>query len=117
MSVNRLTVERYLEGFRRSDHAMVLSCLADDVEWLIPGMFHLSGKAAFDGAIEHEDFVGSPEITVRRMVEEGDTVVVEGTVQSERRDGGRLNAMFCDVFLLQAGKIRHLTSYLAELTA
>jgi ketosteroid isomerase-like protein len=39
MSPNKNTVEKYMEAFRRLDHAAVLSCLTDDVEWLIPGMF------------------------------------------------------------------------------
>lgn len=30
------TVHRYLEGFRRSDHAAVLACLTEDVVWNIP---------------------------------------------------------------------------------
>ena len=48
MSGNKDTVLRYIEGFNRSDHAQILSCLTDDVEWLMPGTFHLHGKHAFD---------------------------------------------------------------------
>lgn len=115
MSPNKQTVERYMEGFRKSDHALVLSCLADDVEWLMPGMFHLAGKAAFDNEIENDAFVGSPAIGITRMVEEGDVVIAEGTVRAAKRDGGTLNAVFCDVFLMHDARIRHLTSYLMEL--
>jgi uncharacterized protein len=64
MSENKRTVTEYLEGFRRSDHARILSCLTDDVEWDIPGMFHVGGKEAFDREIENAAFVGSPRITV-----------------------------------------------------
>ena len=49
MSTNTRTVERYMEAFRRTDHAAILACLTDDVEWLIPGAFHTRGKTAFDG--------------------------------------------------------------------
>ncbi|MCW2704464.1 MAG: nuclear transport factor 2 family protein [Blastococcus sp.] len=31
MSKNTATVETYLDGFRRNDHAQILSCLTDDV--------------------------------------------------------------------------------------
>ena len=48
MSENKKVVERYMEGFRRSDHEMILSCLTDDVVWDLPGAFHLEGKVAFD---------------------------------------------------------------------
>jgi ketosteroid isomerase-like protein len=105
-----------MEGFRRSDHAGVLSCLTGDVEWLIPGVFHVRGKEAFDKEIENEAFVGSPVIVVTRMVEEADVVFAEGTVRAQRRDGGIVNLMFCDAFEMQGGKIRKLTSYLMEVT-
>ena len=114
MSENQRTVDKYMDGFRRSDHAQILSCLADDVEWEIPGGFHLTGKVAFNREIENEAFVGSPAITVTRMIEERDVVVAEGSVQARRRDGTILNLRFCDVFLFHRGRIRHLTSYLSE---
>jgi ketosteroid isomerase-like protein len=117
MSPNKLTVQKYMDAFTRSNHADVLSCLTDDVEWVIPGAFHLTGKSAFDREIENEAFVGSPLIRITRLVEEHDVVVAEGTVQSARRDGGLLNAVFCDVFVMQNARIKHLTSYLMEIKA
>ena len=115
MSENKRTVDRYMAGFRVSDHAEILSCLTDDVEWEIPGMFHSLGKAAFDKEIENEAFVGRPDIAVNRLIEEGDVVVAEGSVRAQKRDGGALSLRFCDVFVLQAGKIKRLTSYLMEI--
>jgi ketosteroid isomerase-like protein len=111
-SANKRTVEKYMDGFARSDHQQVLSCLTDDVEWVVPGAFHLKGKDAFDQEIENA--VGSPAITVTRLTEEGDVVVAEGRVRSARRDGGDLNAVFCDVFEMRNAKIRRLISYLME---
>lgn len=115
MSENKRTVATYIDGFNKSDHAQILSCLTDEVEWIIPGMFHTIGKGAFDKEIENEEFVGHPTISIIRMVEEGNVVVAEGTVTSARRDGGRLNAVFCDVFVMQNAKIAQLTSYLKVL--
>jgi uncharacterized protein len=111
---NKQTVERYLEGFRRSDHVMVLSCLTDDVEWIIPGMFHVRGKQAFDKEIENEAFTGSPTIHVTRLTEEDDVVFAEGTVRARRKDGGVLNLVFCDAFEMAGTRIQKLTSYLME---
>jgi ketosteroid isomerase-like protein len=114
MSENKRTVERYLDGFRKSDHAQILSCLTDDVEWVIPGAFHLRGKAAFDGEIENPAFVGSPVIETKRLVEEGDVVVAEGSVRATKREGAVVDLVFCDVFVMERGLILHLTSYLME---
>lgn len=112
MTENKKTVEKYMEGFRKSDHGAVLSCLTDDVEWEMPGAFHLRGKEAFDKEIENSAFIGSPIITVTRMTEENDVVVAEGAVRARRRAGGELSAVFCDVFMMRGGKIRRLISYL-----
>ena len=115
MTENKKTVERYMDGFRKSNHEQILSCLTDDVEWEMPGAFHLIGKGAFDKEIENDAFVGSPAITITRMVEENDAVIAEGTVRCQKKDGGLLNAMFCDAFTMQNSKIKRLVSYLIEL--
>src|SRR5688500_15712240 len=117
MSQNKQTVKKYIDAFSKTDHKEILSCLTDDVEWVVPGVFHLAGKEAFDKEIENDAFVGSPTITLTRMTEEQDVVVAEGTVRSARRDGGVLNAVFCDVFVLRDAKITHVTSYLMEVKA
>ena len=115
MTENKRTVERYMDGFNKSDHNQILSCLTDDIVWEMPGAFHLIGKDSFDKEIENDAFVGSPTITIVRMIEENDVVIAEGTVHCKKRDGGFLNAVFCDVFCMQNAKIKRLTSYLVEL--
>jgi ketosteroid isomerase-like protein len=111
---NKRTIEKYMAGFRATDHAAILSCLTEDVEWEIPGVFHSSGKEAFDKEIENDAFVGHPDIVVTQMIEEDDVVVAEGSVRTHKRDGGAISLRFCDVFVMEAGKIRRLTSYLTD---
>ncbi len=111
----RSVVDVYFDGFRRSDHQAILSCLTDDVVWDLPGFKHLEGKAAFDGEIENEDFVGSPTLHVDRTVEEGDVVVTIGTGQGTRKDGVAFGFAFCDVFTFAGGLIRRVESYLVPL--
>lgn len=114
MSENKNTVEKYLAGFRSTDRAAILSCLTDDVEWRIPGMFHTRGRDAFAEHIVDPGFAGQPVITVTRLVEEADIVVAEGTVLAPREDGTTLPLVFCDVFELRDRLICRLTSYLME---
>ena len=114
MTENKATIERYMAAFRVTDHAVILSCLTDDVVWDIPGMSYSQGKAAFEKEIDNDAFVGHPDIVVTRMIEEDDVVVAEGSVRTWKRDGGEMSLRFCDVFLMQAGKIRQLTSYLTD---
>ena len=115
MSLSKRTVEQYMEAFACSDHAGVLSCLTDDVEWVIPGACHLHGKVEFDGEIENPAFVGNPTIRVSRLTEEHGVVIAEGSVRCARAAGGFLNVVFCDVFEMRDSRIRRLTSYLMEL--
>ncbi len=114
MTQNERTIELYLDGFRRTDRPQILSCLTDDVEWVIPGMFHVRGKDDFAKHIVDEGFVGQPVITVGRLLEAGDVVVAEGSVRAPKADGTFLNLVFCDVFDMRNGKIRRLISYLME---
>ena len=103
-----------MDGFVAGDHEMVLSCLTVDVVWDMPGNFRLTGKEAFDKEIGNENFVGLPSIQVIRMIEENNIVVAEGAVQSQMKAGGMLDAVFCDVFHMDKGKIKHLTSYVTS---
>jgi len=114
MTKNKRTVQKYLEGFRETDREKILSCLTDDVEWEIPGLFHSRGRVAFNEHIVDPGFTGNPIISVARITEENDVVVVEGLVLAKREDRTSLPLAFCDVFEMENGKIRHLTSYLME---
>jgi ketosteroid isomerase-like protein len=111
MSLNKDTVKKYIDGFNKSDHDQILSCLTDDIEWLMPDAFHLVGKDAVDKEIENDAFTGSPIVRITRMTEENDVVAAEGTVRVEWKEGGFLNAVFCDVFEMEKAKIKRLTTY------
>src|SRR6187551_3144400 len=101
MSLNIETVNRYLDGFRKNDHAQILDCLTDDIEWTVFGAFHLQGKEAYDGAIDGAPtFIDPPELEVVRLVEQADVVMAElkGTVR--RADGGELRLSMAEVFVM-----------------
>jgi ketosteroid isomerase-like protein len=68
----KAVVEKYTDGFRRGDLAQILSCLTDDVVWALHGAKTLTGNEAF--AAEADNAGGPlPELTLDRLVEEGDT--------------------------------------------
>jgi uncharacterized protein len=115
VSRNKETIRKYIDGFNKSDHAQILSCLTDDIEWLMPGTFHLNGKKAFDKEINNQAFTGNPTVVITRLTEENDVVVAEGTVRVAWRAGGFLDAVFSDTFEMEKGKIRRLTTYLVSL--
>jgi ketosteroid isomerase-like protein len=111
MKRNKEVVQQYMDGFNAGDHAKILECLTENIVWDMPGLFHLSGKEAFDKEIENDNFEGKPTVSIIRLIEENNIVVAEGTVQCKIRAGGILDAMFCDVFQMERGKIKQLTTY------
>jgi len=115
MTPNERTIHDYMEGFRRGDHAAILACLTDDVEWVLPGMFQARGRKDFEANIVGEGFRPNPDIVITRVIESGDVIVAEGRVRTERTDGTIVNLMFCDVFEMRDGCIARLTSYLMVL--
>ena len=116
MSAHKDTVERYFEGFRRSDHDAVLECLSDDVTWELPGYKHLAGKDAFDKEIEGADFVGSPTLAVDRLVEEDGTVVAIGEGAGTHAGGAAHRFAFCTVFTFRGDAISRVESYVTPLS-
>jgi ketosteroid isomerase-like protein len=92
----------------------VLECLSEDVEWVLPGFFHTRGKPEFASQIVSEGFEPNPTITADRTIQVGDTIIVEGHVDTKRTDGKAVKLAFCDVFDMKGGKIVKLTSYLMQ---
>lgn len=116
MSTRKGVVQKYIEGFRRTDHAMILSCLTDDVVWVLHGYKTFHGKNAFDAEIENDAFEGSPTLTIDRLIEEGDTVVATGGGSAAKKGGGRFDFVFCDVFTFNGDLISRLDTYLVGLS-
>jgi uncharacterized protein len=115
VSQHKAVVERYFDGFRRSDHELILGCLTDDVAWDLPGYTHLTGKEAFDREIENDEFVGSPTLAVDRLIEEAGTVVAIGTGEGTHKSGAVNRFAFCDVFTFAGDKVSRVESYLVTL--
>ena len=100
------TVNAYLDGFRRNDHALILSCLTDDIKWTVFGAFQLTGKDAYDKAIDGApEFVDPPSLQVVRMVEQGDVVMAELAGTARRAAGGEMRMSMAELFVMRGGKI------------
>jgi len=116
MSQNIKTVNTYLDGFRRNDHEQILSCLTDDIQWTVYGAFQLSGKDAYDKAIDGApEFIDPPELQVVRMVEQGDVVMAELTGTVTRAAGGEMRLSMAEVFVMREGKIAERRAWVIPL--
>ncbi len=117
MRSHKPRVEAYIDGFRRTDHGAILACLADDVVWVIHGYRTVQGKEAFDAEIENDAAVGSPVLTIDRLIEEGDTVVAVGNGTMTLKDVGTVPFVFTEVFTFQDDRITRLETFHINLTA
>jgi ketosteroid isomerase-like protein len=109
-------VDRYMDGFRRSDHEAILGCLTDDVVWHIHGLRTTQGKGEFDHEIENPAFEGSPELTIERTIEADDMVVATGTGIGHYRATGRFQFAFSDIFTFRDGLIAQVDSYVVPIS-
>jgi ketosteroid isomerase-like protein len=110
------TVTTYLDGFRKNDHEQILSCLTDDIEWTVFGAFRLTGKEAYDKAIDGApQFIDPPTLEVVRMVEQDDVVMAELVGTARRAAGGVMRMSMAEVFVLREGKIAERRAWVIEL--
>ncbi len=116
MSRNTDTVNAYIDGFRNNDHAQILACLTDDIEWTVFGAFHLTGKEAYDAAIDGPpEFINPPSLEVVRMVEQGDVVMAEMSGSVRRAAGGEMRMSMAEVFVMRDAKIAERRAWVIEL--
>jgi ketosteroid isomerase-like protein len=111
MSRHKAIVEKYIKGFRHTDHSQILSCLADDIVWVLHGYKTIHGKEAFDAEIENEAFEGHPVINLERFIEEGDYVAVTGNGTATKKGGEKMNFAFSEVFTFSGDVVSRLDTY------
>jgi|RhiMetdeSRZDD1v2_1073273.scaffolds.fasta_scaffold209745_3 uncharacterized protein len=116
-TTRKQVVQAYIEGFRRTDHDMILSCLADDISWLIHGYRTLDGKDAFDAEIENDAATGSPTLHLQQLIEESDTVVAIGQGQMTLKVGGPVDFVFAEAFTFRDDKISRIETFHINLSA
>jgi ketosteroid isomerase-like protein len=114
---NKEVIRKLNKGFEQDEVDAILSCVSDDVHWYVPGAFTAHGKEEFRQQIHNENFVGTPTITIKNEVAEGDYVAVEGSVTSRFKDGNMFNAYFHNTYRLENEKVKEMTSYLVPKTS
>jgi uncharacterized protein len=117
MSPNKKVVETYQTSLANLDWATVASCLTDDVErieWAdgFPASgVPVRGKAA---VIKDMEAPNRFQIQATRMTEEDNVVVAESVVRVPLPDGGTFVGQSCSIYELENGKIRRISSFVAE---
>lgn len=120
MSENKRVIEKYRDCFRRGDRDGVGSWLAEDVEWIewadgfAASGVPRRGKSAFVENISEPPGGWPLQMETIRMTEEDNVVVVEGTVRVPLKDGTLFKVQACNIFEMENGKVKRLSSWTAE---
>jgi uncharacterized protein len=103
------------KAFEADDVETILSYLADDISWDVPGHFTCKGKQEFKSQIHNDAFEGAPIITIKNEIAEGGHLAVEGSVTSKFKGGAPFNAVFHNTYLLKDGKVKAMTCYVVPI--
>jgi uncharacterized protein len=114
---NRQLIEEVFAALEARDPRPFADLLADDVVWRIPGCSAWSGS--WEGKPMVQDMlayvrgllVRRVQLTVGRVLADGDHVVVTADGRAETTDGLPYDNAYCFVFRLADGKAVEITEY------
>jgi uncharacterized protein len=87
-----------------------VSCLADGVVWALHGDKPLVGRDAFAAEADSGDGP-NPQLTLDRLIEEGDTVAVLGHGSVALGEGDPVDFVYSEVFTFTGNLIRRLDTF------
>lgn len=115
-SPHKQIVRKYIDGFNRLDDDQVQSCLGETMRWTLFGHYRLTGKSTDHKQINGPPGCkGPPRITIRRMVEEGDTVMAELLSEVDRIDGGMIRLAMAEIYVFEDGLISERRAFATPL--
>jgi limonene-1,2-epoxide hydrolase len=113
---NKELIRKINEAFSNGNVRSVSSYIDENIRWKIIGMPVICGKEDFIKMIEMMALECSSSAEIKNIIAEGDFVVVEGSCIANNRSN-RINPSFCEIYLIQDGKIKELTSYIVDISA
>lgn len=115
---NRELVEQAYQAFNDGDIETVTSFMADDIEWIEPEGLTFGGTHRGADTVVEDVFgptmsqLDDLELTIDRIVDAGDTMVVLGRATgTATATGTDLTAQFAHVHDIADGKIERFTQY------
>ena len=115
---NKQLIQNMFDELSKGNAEVFLGALADDVE------FTLIGSTKYSGTFNKKELVSSVlapltaelesgiTMHVKRLIAEGDHVVMEGQGESMTKSGKPDNNTYAQVFRIENGKVQAVTEYL-----
>jgi ketosteroid isomerase-like protein len=115
---NKKIVQHIFDEMARSNSAPLLESLADDFRFVVMGSSKWSRSYDGKAAVLAELFAplrakieGRITIIPLRLIEEGDTVVVQARGRNTTVEGKAYNNVYCNVLRLEHGRLREWIEY------
>lgn len=115
---NREIAKQQYEAFNRGDLEECLAGLTEDITWTSPEGDPLASgtvhgpeavmKEIWEPVMEHVDRF---EVVIDRLLDDGDTVVMEGAHRATMPDGERIEVPAVHLIDMEDGKARQFTTY------
>lgn len=108
-SANKKIVEAYFAS-KGQAYAPLLAEEVELIDWDIGVPISgavTRGKSAYLQNRGNREF----QCELTRLTEEGNVVVAEGFARGAKKGGGTWTVHFCDTFVLENGKIKHVSSH------
>ena len=116
---NKALVQKIMEARSRRDHEPFVAAMADDFIWRIIGSKAWSGE--YVGKVDvrerllkplYAQFVTPSRITAKRILADGDYVVVQCEGDATTVSGERYANTYCFVIRITDGQLREMTEYM-----
>lgn len=109
---NKQTLTGFLDAFDKNDTEAILSYVADDIHWNMIGDMTIAGKAALRKFFTENADMKVVKSTRAHFILNGDEAAITGEVLCRNEKTGKEYHMdYCDVYELQAGKIKKMVTY------
>jgi ketosteroid isomerase-like protein len=116
---NKALVERIMEARARRDPEPFIAAMADDFVWRIIGSTAWSGEYVGKADVRerllrplYAQFVAPSRITPKRILADGDHVVVQCDGDATTVSGERYANTYCFVIRVADGLLREMTEYM-----
>ncbi len=107
-------VEQVNATFAENNMEKFLSFCADDIQWTMVGHKSVKGKDAIRQWMKSMGDMEPPKITVDSRIAEGDSVVAQGNVTMQDKDGKTAPHAFCDIYRFRDEKIVELIAFVIK---
>ncbi len=118
-SDNKELVQRIMDARARGDRTPFIDAMADDFVWRMIGSTAWSGEyVGKTNVLErlfkplYAQFIAPLKIMPKRILADGDYVVVQCEGEATTLSGTRYSNTYCFVIRMEGGKFRELTEYM-----